>query len=160
MNKYDYCEIHKNEIAVFRCSKCSRSVCSRCSTSASSFCPKCRGTKILKVEKKHSQNEIRNILIIGFALSLISILINTLTDNSETISNQTLVINSFIFFAFGISIASSIYFIRKTDVFDDIQEIPIFGITFIKYLIIGTSIIGIPIIYFLYLIYKYFNKEN
>ena len=113
MNNLNFCEIHKNETALFRCSKCSRNVCSRCSISGSSFCPKCSGINILKVEKKYSQNEIRNILISGFTVSLISVLINTLTDNSEFISNKGILLNGVLFFAFGISIASSIYFVKK-----------------------------------------------
>lgn len=160
MNSSNFCEIHKNSIALFRCSKCSRSVCSRCSIDGSSFCPKCRGTNILKDEKKHSQNEIRNILIGGFVMGLISLLVNILTDNFQLISKKDLISNSIIFFAFGISIASSIYFIKKTDVFDEIKKIPLIGITVLKYIIVGTSMVGIPIVYFLYLVYKYFKKEE
>ncbi|PHS10015.1 MAG: hypothetical protein COA88_03010 [Kordia sp.] len=85
---------------------------------------------------------------------------NTLTDNSETISRETLITNSAIFFAFGISIASAIYFVRKTDTFDEFQEIPLIGFTIMKYIVIGSSIIGIPIIYFFYLVYQFIKKED
>lgn len=159
MNNSNFCEIHKNRISLFRCSKYSRSVCSSCSISGSSFCPKCRGTDILKIEKKQSQNEIRNILITGFAMSLITLLINIIMNGFELTSIKNLIFNCIIFFAFGISIASSIYFVRKTDVFDEIKEIPLIGIQVIKYIILGSSIIGIPIIYFIYLVYKFFKKE-
>lgn len=156
---HNFCEIHKDEIAQFRCSRCGNNVCLRCSVSASSFCPKCRGTNILKVEKKLDQNEIRNILLTGFFSAIISILINTLTDNAAIITNKTLIVNALIFLGFGIAISSSIYFVRKTSVFDEIQAIPLFGLTIIKYLIVLSSIVGIPILYFLYLVYKFFKEK-
>lgn len=159
MMNHNFCEIHKDEIAQFRCSRCSSNICLRCSISASSFCPKCRGTNILKVEKQYAQNEIRNILLTGFVLAIISIIINTLTDNAEIITNRTLMLNSLIFFGFGISVSSAIYFVRKTSVFDEIQEIPFFGLTIIKYLILLSSILGLPILYFLYLVYRFFKEK-
>ena len=160
MNNLNFCEIHKNEIALFRCSKCSRSICSRCSIDGSSFCPKCRGTNILKVEKKHSQNEIRNIFISGLILSLIPLLKDIINNNFELILKKDLFFMILIFFALGISFASAFYFVNKTDALDEIQEIPLFGNKAIKYLMIGSSLIGIPIIYFIYLIYKFLKKES
>ncbi|MBL4746153.1 MAG: hypothetical protein JKY08_07270 [Flavobacteriaceae bacterium] len=154
MNNSEFCESHKNNISVFRCSKCARGVCSRCSISASSFCPKCRGRNILKDESEIAKNEIRNILISGVAMSLIAILIISVLEGFELNFNKDLIFNSIVFFAFGISFASSIYFVNKTAVFDEVQEIPLIGTTVMRYLLIGTSIIGIPIFYFFYLIYQ------
>lgn len=160
MNNLGFCEIHKNNIAISRCSRCSRGFCSRCSVNVSSFCSKCRGVNILKVEKKHSKNEIRNILIAGFVMFLITFFLDFIFKDFELNITKKILFRSILFFAFGISIASAIYFVRKTDVFEDIQEIPLFGNKIIKYIIIGTSIVGLPIIYFFYLVYKFFKKED
>ena len=157
MNYSNFCEIHKQKVALFSCAKCSRNVCSTCAISGSNFCPKCSGVNIFKVEKKHSQKEIRNILLSGFVICSAFILINTLPLNLETIPSKDLLLPSTLFFAFGISIASAVYFVKKTSVFEEIQEIPFIGHKVMKYIVIGTSLIGLPILYFFYLLFNYFK---
>jgi hypothetical protein len=134
-------------------------MCSRCLKSGSSFCPKCTRISITKIENRESKNKIRNIILIGIVFGILSILINTFSDNSLIMSTYDIVKNSGIFFILGISFASAFYFTIDTDVFDNIlEEVPFLGRKIVKYLFIGSSILGLPLIYFFYLIYKYFKK--
>ncbi|CAN0495505.1 unnamed protein product [Hapterophycus canaliculatus] len=74
---------------------------------------------------------------------------------------KDIVINSILFFFLGNSFASAFYFLRDTNVYEDlINEIPFFGKKLVRYLFIGSSVLGIPLIYFFILIYKHFKLKN
>jgi len=161
MSYSNLCEIHKNEIAITHCIRCGSTMCKRCMPRPNTkICPDCSGVNIKKIEKDAIRLRLRNIVFAGMASCGISVLINTLTDNYENLTANRLMLNSIIFLMLGISFASALYFTRDNQDIKDFSNVPIFKSTLVKYILLASTLTGIPILYFIYLIIKYLKSAT
>lgn len=148
-----FCNAHPNLFSQQNCNRCSRWMCHTCVHNNSTICADCLNSSFLGSETHATKEQSKHILISGLITLTIFLVINYFDKNGFEI-DSAFYFNSLIAFLFGLSITCTHCMMRDTDFMEEIRKIPFIGFKLALFILLLIFISGIPILYFLYKLFK------
>lgn len=146
-----YCHTHPNLFLQQLCKVCNKGMCYTCINNDTTICPKC-----LKVSYLGSKTyAYKKELISMFGTGLIMLSIFFAFTYFSNINIYESLVDYLLVFLFGLSVTGTHYLLRDTDFMGDIRKVPFIGFK-LTLIVLGLIFVtGIPIIYFLYKLFKF-----
>ncbi len=147
-----FCHTHTHLFSQNRCKECFRGMCFTCLHMDKEYCPSCKQSSYLSGDTYKNLKAVRGMLIVA-AVALILMHAYQYSTNEQVYENLDFITNLGITLYFTISIGFVFFLFEDTEILGDIRKVPFLGFKLMLATLIGTIIIGIPVLYFLYKIY-------